>query len=228
MHTYETVVSILLGSIERTNLNVAYTQELLDTHALGRSLSITCLPDGMEDDLGPTEPPLRAVISFRWSPEFTVYSLRGRDTLENIERIVDERLYAYGGGPSLDIDVAFHIPLTNDQQRDPSALNTLAHTIQDLHRDMVEPEDLLRVESQVTVFPGRPPRMVNVIAHRTWSLNEALFDTELLAATFDEMCMELQLLLAELSRTFTTERDREDNSGPDTYGDRRYFKPPTA
>ncbi|HEY3228227.1 MAG TPA: hypothetical protein VGJ87_03345, partial [Roseiflexaceae bacterium] len=65
MLTYENFVAVLLGVIERTDLNVAYTQELLDTHALGRSLSITCLPDGLEDDRAPEEPPLRAVIAFR-------------------------------------------------------------------------------------------------------------------------------------------------------------------
>ena len=95
MLTYGNIVSVLLGAIERAGLNVAYTQELLDTHALGRSLSITCLPDDAEDDNGPEEPPLRAVISFRWSPEFTVFSLRGGDSLDNIERFVDERLFSH-------------------------------------------------------------------------------------------------------------------------------------
>ena len=116
MLTYENFVSVLLGVIERSGLNIAYTQELLDTHALGRSLSITCLPDGVRDDIGPQEQareigyyhvptymadqsgdlvfqvPLRAMIAFRWSPEFTVFSLRGADSLDNIERFVDERL----------------------------------------------------------------------------------------------------------------------------------------
>ena len=72
MLTYENFVAVLLTAIEQTDLNIAYTQELLDTHALGRSLSITCLPHGVEDDRAPEEPPLRAVIAFRWSPEFTV------------------------------------------------------------------------------------------------------------------------------------------------------------
>ena len=48
-HSDENFVAVLLTAIEQTELNIAYTQELLDTHALGRSLSITCLPRGVED-----------------------------------------------------------------------------------------------------------------------------------------------------------------------------------
>ena len=52
MLTYENFVAVLLTAIEQTELNIAYTQELLDTHALGRSLSITCLPRGVEANQG--------------------------------------------------------------------------------------------------------------------------------------------------------------------------------
>ena len=97
MLTYENFVAVLLTAIEQTELNIAYTQELLDTHALGRSLSITCLPRGVEDDRAPDEPPLRAVISFRWSPEFTVFSLRGGRP-EYIPGVVR---YQGGAGPEI-------------------------------------------------------------------------------------------------------------------------------
>src|SRR2546425_10260487 len=106
MLTYENFVAVLLAVIERTNLNVAYTQELLDTHALGRSLSITCLPQGVEDDRAPEEPPLRAVIAFRWSPEFTVFSLRG-GLPDAFDGVVDERILATRAGAGLEIDVTY-------------------------------------------------------------------------------------------------------------------------
>ena len=44
---------------------------------------------GHEDDRAPEEPPLRAVIAFRWSPEFTVFSLRGGPP-DSFDGIVDE------------------------------------------------------------------------------------------------------------------------------------------
>lgn len=231
MLTYENLVSILLGSIERAGLNVAYTQELLDTHALGRSLSITCLPDGFEDDRGPQEPPLRAVVSFRWSPEFTVFSLRGGDSLDNIERLVDERLYAQAqSGPSLDMEVTYHVPVTLEQQRDLAALPGLARTLQDLHASLAEPEDIIRVDTLVSFHAGRTPRVQSVTARRVWSLDEALYDGDLLSDTFDELCAELQTMLETLASYYAGLAGEEPgaNSADAAYGDRRYLKPPTA
>jgi hypothetical protein len=231
MLTYENLVSVLLGSIERTGLNVAYTQELLDTHALGRSLSITCLPDGVEDDRSPIEPPLRAVVSFRWSPEFTVFSLRGGDSLDNIERIVDERLYAQAqSGPSLDIEVTYYVPLNSDQQRDLAALPGLARTLQDLHASLAEPEDLVRIDTLVAFSAGRTPRVQSVTARRVWSLDEALYDGDLLSDTFDELCAELHTMLEALAGYYANLNGDEagSNAAEASYGDRRYLKPPTA
>src|SRR5437868_5386392 len=121
MLTYENFVAVLLAAIERIDLNVAYTQELLDTHALGRSLSITCLPQGIEDDRAPEEPPLRAVISFHWSPEFTVFSLRGAPS-DGFDSIVDERILASRAGVGLEVDVTYTLPLVSEQTRDLAAL----------------------------------------------------------------------------------------------------------
>lgn len=231
MLTYETFVAVLLGSIERTILNVAYTQELLDTHALGRSLSITCLPEGSEDDSGPYEPPLRAVISFRWSPEFTVFSLRGNESLDNIERLVDERLNQSNIGPSLDVELTYTIPLNVEQQRDISLLPELAHTIQELHIAITGSDNVVRVNTQLAFVAGRAPRVQSVTAHQIWSIDEALYDVDLLSDTFDELCAELHDVLEALAELFAVVRDDERNSGngSDTApSDRRYLKPPTA
>lgn len=230
MLTYENFVAVLLGSIERTMLNVAYTQELLDTHALGRSLSITCLPDGSEDDRGPQEPPLRAIISFRWSPEFTIFSLRGDDSLDDIERLVDERLNQTQGGPSLDVDVMYTIPLTAEQQRDVSHLPAMAHFIQKLHHSLTGSDNPMQVTSELLFVVGRTPRAQNVTAHQVWSIDEGLYDVELLSDTFDELCAELHDLLESLAEHFGIAGSNERNPGGsgDTSGDRRYYKPPTA
>ncbi|NJN15278.1 MAG: hypothetical protein HC822_02735 [Oscillochloris sp.] len=219
---------MLLGTIERTGLNIAYTQELLDTHALGRSLSITCLPDGVEDDQGPEEPALRAVIGFRWSPEFTVFSLRGADSLDNIERLVDERLYAHQAhnGPSLDIEVTYHLPVSPEQQRDVGSLPLIARAIQDLYNTFVENDEQMRIDSQISFPTGRGPRVVHVGAVRTWSIDEALYDAELLADTFEELCGELHTMLELLAVHYVIVRE-EPNDGDDP-ADRRYLKPPTA
>lgn len=228
MLTYENFVSVLLGTIERAGLNIAYTQELLDTHALGRSLSITCLPDGVEDSSGPQEPPLRAVVSFRWSPEFTVFSLRGVESLDNIERFVDERLFAQTrGGPSLDVEVSYHLPVTQERMYDVNALPVVAHTLQELHSSLVDDEDVMRVDSQLSFGPGGIASIQSVSAMRMWSLDEALYDADLLALTFEELCAELHAMLELLNAQFGLPAGAQ--SGIDALpADRRYLKPPTA
>lgn len=226
MLTYENFVSVLLSVIERTGLNIAYTQELLDTHALGRSLSITCLPDGVDDDSGPQEPPLRAVLSFRWSPEFTVFSLRGADSLDNIERFVDERLFAQPrSGPSLDIELTYHLPVP-DEQRDLRTLSAMAHAVQELHGSLVEPDDVMRINSVVAYAPGGAAQVESITAVRIWSVDEALYDPDLLAITFEELCAELHAMLQLLYANFAPD---DESPPPDGIpGDRRYLKPPTA
>jgi hypothetical protein len=231
MLTYENFVAVLLGSLERARVNIAYTQELLDTHALGRSLSITCLPDDTEDDQGPQEPPLRAVITFRWSPEFTVFSLRGQGSLDDIEHLVDERLNQAQSGPSLDVEVTYTVPINPEQQRDMTALTTLAHTIHELHDVLPHALNPLRVNAELSYAAGRAPRVQSVTARQVWSIDEALYDVELLADTFDELCTELQDLLEALAQRFLVRNDQEHNAenGADTLsGERRYYKPPTA
>ncbi|MCG8351173.1 MAG: hypothetical protein MI924_25665 [Chloroflexales bacterium] len=231
MLTYENFVATLLSSIERIELNVAYTQELLDTHALGRSLSITCLPDGIEDDLGPREPPLRATITFRWSPEFTVFSLRGGDTSDDIERMVDERLFQAQSGPSLDVEVIYTIPLSPDPQHDITLLPTLARRIQELHTMLTNVAHPLWVETLLSFEEGHAPQVRSLTARRVWSIDEALYDIELLADTFDELCNELHDMLEAIATHYgstkshnTNHSDNADSSSPDRY----YLKPPTA
>lgn len=229
MLTYENFVSVLLSTIERAGLNISYTQELLDTHALGRSLSVTCLPDGMEDEHGPQEPALRAVIGFRWSPEFTVFSLRGAESLDNIERFVDERLYAQArSGPSLDVEVTYHLPLSAEQQRDLGSIPLVARSVQEIHAALANAEDLVRVDSQLSFSPARTPRVQSITAVRVWSIDEALYDAELLADTFEELCSELHAMLELLAAHYAINRDDSDNPGDPSSGDRRYLKPPTA
>lgn len=230
MLTYENFVSVLLTSIEQAGLNIAYTQELIDTHALGRSLSITCLPDGIEDDQSPQEPSLRAVVAFRWSPEFTVFSLRGANSLDNIERFVDERLFAQARrGPSLDVEVTYHIPLRADQQREVNTLPAMARSIQEIHAALANSDDMVRVHSQLVFPPGQLPRIESLTAQRVWSLDDALYDPDLLAAVFEELCSELHAMLELLYVNYGSRDDGERAGGDDSLSaDRQYLKPPTA
>jgi hypothetical protein len=228
MLTYEHFVAVLLGSIERIGLNVAYTQELLDTHALGRSLTITCLPEGDEDERGPQEPPLRATISFRWSPEFTIFSLRGGDSLGDIERLVDERLSEAHSNPSLDVAVSYTLPLPAEHLHDLAQIPLLAQAIQELHAALAGPENLVRVEAQLSCPPGRPARVSALSAHQAWSLDEALYDADLLSDTFDELCAELHDLIEALASRFLGDEERRSPGVEELPADRRYLKPPTA
>ena len=155
MLTYENFVAVLLTAIEQTDLNIAYTQELLDTHALGRSLSITCLPRGIEDDRAPEEPPLRAVIAFRWSPEFTVFSLRGGPP-DSFDGIVDERILASPAGVGIEIDVTYTLPMIADPMRDLAALPQIARAVHELHASVAPAsENPVRIDVALS-FPQAP------------------------------------------------------------------------
>jgi hypothetical protein len=169
------------------------------------------------------------VVAFRWSPEFTVFSLRGADSLDNIERFVDERLFQARSGPSLDVEVSFHLPLGADQQRDIAAIPGLARAIQDLHATLAEPDDLVRVEAQLTFHAGRPALARGLTALRVWSIDDALYDSDLLAVVFEELCSELHTMLELLNRTYRPAADEPAPAAGDSLpSDRRYLKPPTA
>src|SRR5262245_11603827 len=178
MLTYENFVAVLRTAIERTDLNVAYTQELLDTHALGRSLSITCLPRGVEDDRAPEEPPLRAVIAFRWSPEFTVFSLRSGPP-DTFDGIVDERILASTAGVGLEIDITYTLPLMSEQNL--AVLPQISRAVQELHASVApDSENPVRVDVLLSFAQGIAPRIQSLTLQQTWPIGDALFDSNLL------------------------------------------------
>lgn len=231
MLTYENFVAVLLASIERIDLNVAYTQELLDTHALGRSLSITCLPQGVEDDRAPEEPPLRAVIAFRWSPEFTVFSLRG-GLPDAFDGVVDERILATRAGVGLEIDLTYALPLVSEQTRDLVALSQITRAIQELHSSVVpNAENPVRADVLLSFSQSLPPLIQSLTLHQTWPIGDALFDADLLADIFDELCTEVHDVLEALAEIYLVEPPELQNAVPENdevAEDRRYLKPPTA
>ena len=230
MLTYENFVAVLLGVIERTDLNVAYTQELLDTHALGRSLSITCLPGGFEDDRAPEEPPLRAVLAFRWPPEFTVFSLRG-GLPDGFDGIVDERIRASRAGVGIDIDVTYTLPLLAEQTYDLSGLPQLTRAIRDLHASAVPSSDNpVRAEVLLSFSEGHKPRIQSLTLRQVWPIGDALFEADLLGDIFNELCAEIRDVLEALAEVYLVEPP-ERHTTPDTddaFEDRHYLKPPTA
>lgn len=231
MLTYENFVAVLLTAIEQTELNIAYTQELLDTHALGRSLSITCLPRGIEDDRAPEEPPLRAVIAFRWSPEFTVFSLRG-SLPDSFDGIVDERILASPAGVGLEIDITYTLPLVADPLGDLSSLPQIAQVVHQLYISAApQSETPIRVDLGLSFLPGQGPRIKALTLHQSWPIGDALFDADLLNDIFEELCCELRDVLDALAEVYLQE-PREGQSSPaesdDALAERRYLKPPTA
>ena len=230
MLTYENFVAVLLGVIERTDLNVAYTQELLDTHALGRSLSITCLPDGLEDDRAPEEPPLRAVIAFRWPPEFTVFSLRGGPP-DGFDGIVDERILASRAGVGIDIDLTYTLPLVTEQTYDLAALPQLIRALHELHTSVVpNSENPVRAEVLMAFSEGHKPRIQSLTLRQVWPIADALFDADLLGDIFNELCAETRDVLEALAEVYLIEPP-ERRAAPDSdelLEDRHYLKPPTA
>jgi hypothetical protein len=231
MLTYENFVAVLLTAIEQTDLNIAYTQELLDTHALGRSLSITCLPRGIEDDRAPEEPPLRAVIAFRWSPEFTVFSLRGGPP-DGFDGIVDERILASPAGVGIEIDVSYTLPMIADPMRDLATLPQIARAVHELHASVAPAsENPVRIDVALSFPQAQAPRIKTLAIHQTWPIGDALFDADLLHDIFADLCGELRDVLEALAEVYLSEPRDSQPSPSDTEElsqDRRYLKPPTA
>jgi hypothetical protein len=230
MLTYENFVAVLLGVIERTDLNVAYTQELLDTHALGRSLSITCLPGGFEDDRAPEEPPLRAVLVFRWPPEFTVFSLRGGPP-DAFDGIVDERILASRAGVGIDVDVTYTLPLVAEQTYDLSALPQLTRALLDLYASIVPSSDNpVHVDVMLSFAEGQAARIQSLTLRQAWPIGDALFDAELLSDIFGELCVEARDVLDALAEVYlvTPSERRAPVARDEGVDDRHYLKPPTA
>lgn len=231
MLTYENFVAVLLTAIEQTELNIAYTQELLDTHALGRSLSITCLPRGIEDDRAPDEPPLRAAISFRWSPEFTVFSLRG-GLPDSFDGIVDERILASSAGVGLEIEVTYTLPLVTDPLSDLAALPQIAHAVHELYASAAPTsENPIRVDLAMSFLPAQGPRVKAMTIHQSWPIGDALFDADLLTEIFEDLCSELRDVLDALAEVYLTDEREAQPPAPETdesVAERRYLKPPAA
>lgn len=231
MLTYENFVAVLLTAIEQTELNIAYTQELLDTHALGRSLSITCLPQGIEDDRAPEEPPLRAVIAFRWSPEFTVYSLRG-GLPDGFAGVVDERILASSAGVGLEVDVTYTLPLTDDPLSDLNALPQISRAVHELYASVAPAsENPARVEVGLAFPQGQAPRISSLALLQTWPLADALFDADLLADIFEDLCDEVRDVLEALAEVYQPDTGASavvPADADETPVERRYLKPPAA
>jgi hypothetical protein len=232
MLTYENFVSVLLAAIEQTDLNIAYTQELMDTHALGRSLSVTCLPRGVQDDRAPAEPPLRAVISFRWSPEFTVFSLRG-GLPDGFDGVMDERILASSAGVGLEVEVTYTLPVTDDPVSDLAAVPQISRAVHELYASAIpDSENPVRVEVALLFPQGSAARIAGLALHQTWPIGDALLDAELLSDIFEELCDEIHEVLETLAEIYLPDTRTAQPSPQELVEEaaleRRYLKPPTA
>jgi hypothetical protein len=89
----------------------------------------------------------------------------------------------------------------------------------------------LRVETLLSFEGGQAPQVQSLTARRVWSIDEALYDIELLADTFDELCSELHAMLEAIAANYGSSKNNHSNHGDnsDTSShDRYYLKPPTA
>jgi hypothetical protein len=126
----------------------------------------------------------------------------------------------------MDIEVTYHLPVS-DELRDARALPGVAHAVQELHGSLVEDDDVARVDSTLAFTPGGAARVQSITATRIWSIDEALYDSDLLALTCEELCAELHAMLELLYAHFGP-TDEGAPPGDLASSDRRYLKPPTA
>jgi hypothetical protein len=227
MLTYENFVAVLLGVIEQTDMNISQTREVLDTHALGRSLFITCLPQSQQAENQPLSTSLQAQITFDWSPEFTVLSLHS-NAARALSSLIDERIQAQQAGIDITIHVTYVLPLDQEQTYDLAALPKLTRDLYELYSDTISiSERPIHIETILHFEEGKPPRIQAIQLKQAWPLGDALFDLDLLTDMFHDLCAETIDLLEALAEEYVySDDDAELLETPPN--NRHYLKPPTA
>lgn len=230
MLTYETLVTILLSGAERAGLNIQFSQEQIDPHAMVRTFTMTCFPYGITDTR--IEVPY-ATFAFSWDAALTAISVVGTETICDLYHDPDEVCVhndlncAYEA--ILELDAAYEIPLQETARRNVTSILATATALQQVSSELTTDQEPLDIEMLVQ-FTGTQSSFVNRITLRQqWILDEQLHDEDLLRKTLRAVCSEFGNILNELAGfdapTLPIDSDDEETPRIDM---RTYLRPPTA
>ena len=153
------------------------------------------------------------MIAFRWSPEFTVFSLRGGPP-DGFDGIVDERILATPAGVGLEIEITYTLPMIAEPMRDLTTLPQIARAVHELHASVAPAsENPVRIDVALSFPQALAPRIKTLAIHQTWPIGDALFDLDLLGDIFADLCGELRDVLEALAEVYLTEpREGQPNA----------------
>ena len=92
-------------------------------------------------------------------------------------------------------------------------------------------ENPVRIDVAMSFISGQGPRIKSLTIHQNWPIGDALFDSDLLADIFEDLCGELRDVLDALAEVYVTEPREGQAPAQDAdelLSERRYLKPPTA
>jgi hypothetical protein len=229
MLTYENVVTHLLSAAEQAGLNIIFSQEQLDTHALVRTFSMTCLPRGSSE---PDDQQPRAMLSFRWDPALTAISVLGSEGLCDLYHTPDEPCphadlgCAYDA--SLDVEASYHVPTTSSYPSDVNGVIGMASGTRELLTLAVGHEEGVEVQAQL-LFDEHGVSVGRIEALQRWSLDDELHEADDLSGALSEVCQEVVNALEALAGHEAPHPSHLPADDVEDYGDgRTYLRPPTA
>ena len=235
MLTYETISDALLDSAEQVGLNVWQSDEHLDPITLTRTLTLNCLTPG-EAVARPSS--LQATIGFKWDAAMTAISTIGTDALcekyhgENVA--CSHSLMGCAYEATLTLEIAYTMPLNITVNDDLSAVQRIARVVRDLHRSMIDHQNVVAVDANMKL-EGVEPRVTHIVAKQRWTIGDPIHELEGLEDVFEEACSEVRDMLLALGERFGSAAIAEADDlppivlPPDTNDDDRvYLRPPTA
>ncbi|MDW8402622.1 hypothetical protein [Chloroflexus sp.] len=221
MLTYEQLIAALIEHLEQHQINIVHTQELLDTHTLGRSLHVTCLPPNVDKSGAWSQPPLRAVVGVHWPAELTVASIHGQPIIDALNQIVAERLPTLRHASPMAFDVTYFLPLSDDEQQ-AADFDHLGAKLHHLFAGQAEVEAHTEINGVLRARIDQPPVLAQLTVTRIFPIEQ--LRAEAVAEAIAALSSELHEMLPRLATVF---QPAPSNPQP-ALDPQFYLRPPTA
>ncbi len=235
MLPYETISDALLDSAEQVGLNIWQSEEQLDPQTLTRTFTLKCLAPG---EATPRASSIQAALTFKWDAAMTAISTMGTEAIcekyhgDGVS--CSHTLMGCAYEATLTLEISYIIPLRIPIDRDVDILEQLARLVQELHRSMVDHDNIVAVDADMRLEDGTV-QLTHVKAQQHWMIGNPIHDLDDLQDVFEEACSEVRdMMLALVDRfTYSASTDADDHlplSLPidDGSDERIYLRPPTA
>ncbi len=223
MLTYEQFITLLIEALERNEVNIAHTQELLDTHALWRSLHITCLPPGVDRSIASKEHTAHAVISLRWPAELTVAAMQSQNLPDLAEQLLEQPSYPTRSGGLLEMELTYYLPIS-EPQPSTARLTEMVKSVYRLFADQPRLDDMFAVNCTLSFQDTESAKLSQVNVTKIFPINDLIFDMALLDEALAAVSVDVKQMLPRLHLAYS-ERGSDSESG---FEPPFYLRPPTA